>query len=109
AITVVFSVILVVFMVVGHKVVERETVVACHEVDTLLRFAFLVSINLRAANHPVGYATRRAGFTAKEAAHVVSELSVPLLPAVSDEAAYLVEASRVPCFSNDLSAGEGRV
>src|SRR5262245_27222982 len=42
-------------------------------------------------------------------ADVVAELAVPLLPGIADEAAYLIEAGRVPGLGNQFSAGEQRI
>jgi hypothetical protein len=109
AVTVALSVIFIMFIVVGHKIVEREAIVARHEVDTLLCLALLVSINLRAANDPVSHAAHRTGFTAKEAPHVIAELSIPLPPTVAYGAAYLVEPSRIPRFGHQLGSGERRL
>ena len=44
-----------------------------------------------------------------EAAHVVAEPAVPLLPGVADEAADLIEAGRVPRFGDQLGAGQQRI
>ena len=58
AVAVVFAVGLVVLAVVGDQIVEREAVVAGHEVDALLGLALLVAVDLRAADH-AGRRTRR--------------------------------------------------
>src|SRR5215469_16462713 len=47
AILVGFAVQLVVLLVVGDKVVEREAVVTCNEVHALINFSFFVTIDLR--------------------------------------------------------------
>ena len=49
AVAVVFAVGFVVLLVIGDEIVEREPVVTGHEVDALLGFAFLVTIDLGAA------------------------------------------------------------
>ena len=60
AVAIVFAVRLVVLVVVGDQVVEREAVVAGHEVDALLRLPFLVTVDVRAAEQPRGEAGHRS-------------------------------------------------
>jgi len=105
AVAVALAVVLVVLSVVGDEVVRREAVVAGDEVDALLRLAPLVAIQLGAADHPVGEAPHHAVRAAQEAPDVVTKAAVPLPPAVSDEAAYLIEARCVPRLGDDLDAG----
>ena len=76
--------------VVGHEIVERETIVSRHEVDALLGLALLVTIDGRAADQAIGDAIDRAVVTTEEAADIVPEASVPFLPAVPDKGAHLV-------------------
>jgi len=73
------------------EVVQRETVVTRHEVDARLGLTLLVTVQRRAADQAVGEPLHRAFLTAEAAADVVAETPVPLLPAVSDEGADLVE------------------
>ncbi len=54
AVPVVFAVRLVVLLVVGDQVIEREAVVTGHEIHALLGLAFLVAVDLGAADQPVG-------------------------------------------------------
>src|SRR5262249_28451566 len=61
------------------------------------------------ANEAIREATQRAIVSAKEASHVITKVSVPLLPAVPDEGPYLVQPGGVPGFGNHLCPGEGRV
>src|SRR5262245_61741694 len=42
----------------------------------------------------------------EKATDVMTEASVPFSPTIPDEAAYLVEAGRIPRFGNELRAGE---
>ncbi len=104
SVPVLFAVRFIVLAVVRDEVVEREPIVAGHEVDALLRFALLVSIHLRASDHAVGKARQRTLFTAEEAAGIVAEPPVPFFPTVPDEAAHLVEPGRIPRFGNKLHA-----
>src|SRR5215472_14187596 len=55
SVTVLFLIGLVVLLVVGHKIIECEAIVAANEIYTLLRFALLVRVNFGAANDPVCY------------------------------------------------------
>ena len=109
AVAVVLAVGLVVLLVVGNEIVEREAVVAGHEVDALLGLALLVAVDLGAADHPVGHAPQRARLAAEEIADVVAEPAVPFLPGVADEAADLVQPGRVPRLGDQLGARQRRV
>src|SRR5262245_38399213 len=91
AVAVVFAVRFVVLLVIGDKVVESEAVVARYKVYALLGLAFLVTINLRAAQQTVSHSRHRTLFTAEERADVIAKPPVPFFPTVSDEAADLVE------------------
>ena len=94
------------FVVVGDEVVERETIVTRHEVDTLLRLALLVPVDLGAADNAVRDAAQRSGFAAEEIAEIVAKAAVPLLPGIADEAADLVEPGGVPGLGEQLRARE---
>src|SRR5439155_6055888 len=109
AVAVLLAVRLVVLPVVRDQIVEREAVVTGHEVDALLGLALLVAVDLGAADQAVGEAPERPARAAEEVSHVVAEPSVPLLPAVPDEATHLVQARRVPGLGEELGAGEHRV
>src|SRR5439155_23272871 len=89
-VAVVLAVRLVVLAVVGDEVVEREAVVAGHEVDALLGLALLVAVDFGTADDPVRHPAHGARFAAEEVAHVIAKAAVPLLPGVPDEAAHLV-------------------
>src|SRR5262249_15981719 len=77
---------LVVLLVVGDEVVEGEAVVTRHEVDTLFRLPFFVTVDLGAADQPVGRPAQRPGYGAEEVAYIIPEGAVPLLPGIADEA-----------------------
>ena len=66
AVAVVLAVRLVVLVVVGDEVVEREAVVAGHEVDALLGLALLVAVDLGAPDQPVRHAPHRPGAPRKK-------------------------------------------
>src|SRR5439155_25411962 len=94
AVAIVFAVCLIVFVVVGDEVVERETIVTRHEVDTLLRLALLVPVDLGAADNAVRDAAQRSWFAAEEIAEVVATAALTLLPASASASAILVEPVR---------------
>src|SRR6266481_3705685 len=80
-----------------------------HIVNTLLNLAFFMTVNCGATEQAVSKPSHRSLFPTKKAPHVVSEPSVPLLPTVPDEAAYFVEAGRIPGLGNQLGPSERRV
>src|SRR5207253_8028101 len=84
AVAVLLAVRLVVLAVVRDQVVEREAIVARHEIHALLWLALFVAVDLGAASLAVGEAPQRAVRAAEEVAGVVAEPPVPLLPAVPD-------------------------
>ena len=106
AVAVVFAVGLVVLAVVRHQVLEREAVVAGDEVDALRRLARARAVQVGAAEQAVGQPRDGAVVAAHEGTHVVAEVAVPLLPAVADEVADLVQAGGVPRLGDQLGAGE---
>ena len=96
-------------LVVGDEVIECEAVVTRHEVHALLNLAFLVAVNLGAAEQPVGNGCHGTLVATKKAADIVAEPPVPLLPTVPDETAYLVQTGRIPGLSDELRARERRI
>src|SRR4029434_4830671 len=109
AVTVVFPVRLVVLVVVGDQIVEGETIVTRHEVDALLGLAFLVPVDLRATEYAVRQAPHHPLVATEEAADIVAEAAVPLLPTVPNEAADLIQTGRIPRLGNEFRAGQDRV
>ena len=109
SIAVAFAVFFVVLVVVRDEVVQRKAVVAGYEVDTLLGFAFFVTIDAWASEKPVGHASDRMLCSAEEVADIIAKSAVPLLPAVSDETAHLIQAGRIPGLGDHLRAGERRI
>ena len=79
-VAVVLAIGLVVLVVVRDQVVEGKAVMAGHEIDALLGFALLVTVNVGAAQDPCGHAGHRAVVASQETPHVVAEPAVPLLP-----------------------------
>ena len=81
---------------VEHERRRVPHVVTGDEVDALLGLAPLMAVDLGAADQAVRHARHRAWLAAEEGANVIAKPAVPLLPAVADEAADLVQAGRVP-------------
>ena len=79
------------------------------EVDALLGLSFLMPEHIRAAEQSCGHGRDRAGVTFQKTTHVVAEATVPLLPCIAHEGADLIEAGRVPGFSDQLGASQQRV
>src|SRR5438094_952739 len=80
-----------------------------HIVNTLLNLAFLVTVNCGAAEQAVSKPSDKAVFPTKKTPNVVSEPPVPLLPTVSDEVTYLIEAGRIPRLRDELGSGKHRI
>src|SRR4030095_2837948 len=102
AVAVALAVGLVVLGVGGDEIVPGEAIVTRDEVDARSGLPLLVGVEGRAAHQPVGEPLDGAFLAAEEAPNVVAEPAVPLLPAVSDESAHLVEAGRVPRLGDQL-------
>src|SRR5580693_1796749 len=103
AVPVVFEVFFVVLAVVGDEIVECEAVVASHKVHALLSLTLLVTVDLGATQKSVCDTSYGTWFTTDKTANVVTEPAVPFLPAVSDKAADLIQASRIPRLGDDFS------
>src|SRR5208283_474278 len=82
AVAVLFEIGLVVLMVIGDQIVQREAVVAGDEVDALLGFALFVTIEIGAADVALGKRTDGVSIGAEKVAHVVAELAIPFPPAI---------------------------
>src|SRR5207237_4798491 len=89
AVTIVLAVCVVVLVVIRDEVIQCEAVMTRHIVNTLLDLAFFMTVNCGAAEQAVSKPSHRSLFPTKKAPHVVSEPSVPLLPTIADEVAYL--------------------
>src|SRR4030095_1791672 len=101
-VTVAFAVGLVMLFIVRNEIVESKSVVTCYEVHACLCFALFVAIDLVPAKQPVRETAQRAMVTAEEAPYVITKVSIPLLPAVSNKTANLVQSGGVPRFSDHL-------
>src|ERR1700746_889357 len=78
----------------------------CYEGHALFRFALFMTIDLVAAKQPVRETPQRAVITAEKSPYVITKVSIPFLPAVSNKAADLVQSGGVPSFSDHLCPSE---
>ena len=106
AVPVAFAIRLVVLVVVGNQIVQREAVVAGHEIDALFGLPFLVAEDVRTAERSLRQQPDRAAVALDKAADVVPEAAIPLLPVIADEATHLIETGSVPRLRDQFGAGE---
>src|SRR4029450_4400332 len=109
AVALVFPIRLIMLLIIRDEVVQCETVMTRHIVNTLLRPALFMTVNCGATEQAISKPSHRCLFPTKKASNVVSEFSVPLLPTVPDEAADLVKAGRVPGLGDELGSSKHRV
>src|SRR5499433_2471946 len=89
-ITIILTVCLIVFSIVRNKVIERESVMTGYEVDALFGFAFLVAINVVAANKSIRKTLQGTFCPEKKTPYVIAEFAVPLFPAVPGKTPHLI-------------------
>src|SRR5262249_61929017 len=77
---------------------------ARNKVNTLLSLAFFMTVNCRTTNQTVGKPSHRSFFATNKTPHVIPEASVPFLPTVPDEAAYLIKPSRIPGLCDEFGS-----
>src|SRR5262249_44698885 len=104
-----FTVGLVVLAVVGNEIIEREAVVAGDEVDALLRFALFAPVHVRASTEPEPPGAGHPIVAFEKRPEIVAEPPVPVLPAIADETADLIQPGGVPSFGDQLDIGEDRI
>src|ERR1019366_1619151 len=80
AISVVLAVGEIVLLVVGNQIVEREAIVAGHEVDAVVRFAGAGLVEVGTAQQTGGERRGHAGIALYELAHIVAINAIPLRP-----------------------------
>ena len=95
--------------VIAHEVVEREAVVAGHEVDAVQRLFACPLIDVGAARDAARKDSYHARIATPEKADVVAEFSVPFRPAVARERPDLVEPGSVPCLRDELGVPQNGV
>src|ERR1700756_1738859 len=104
-----FAIGLIVLFVIRNQIVQREAVVAGHKVYALFGLAFLVSVDIGAAEHALRQCAHPAGVAFYKATDVVAEPAIPLLPAVADKASDLIETGGIPRLCDQFGAGENGV
>ena len=109
AVAVVLAVGLVVLLVVGDEVVQREAVVRGDEVDAGVGPAAVVLVEVAAAGQAVGELADLAVVALPEAAHGVAVLAVPLRPEHREVADLVAALADVPRLGDQLDLREHRV
>src|SRR5665647_1427041 len=108
-VTVLLTVYLVVFCIIGDQIVQGKPVMAGDEVYALLCLTLLMAIDVRTGQKTRDKAVYHPVVTLQKTAHVVAKLSIPFFPAITYETADLVESSDVPCFGDELNSRQCRV
>ena len=109
AITIQLMVCLVVFEVVGDKIVEGKAVVARNEIDALSRRPVCCMIEVGAPGDTLSKLRNLVLISLDETANVIAKSSIPLLPLISTEASNLIQAACVPGFGNELGSRKNRI
>ncbi len=109
AVVVVLAVGLVVLLVVGDEIAQREAVVRGDEVDAGVRPPAVVLVEVGAAGEAVGELAERPLLAAPVVAHRVAVLAVPLAPAHREVADLVAALADVPRLGDQLDVGEHRV
>ncbi len=109
AVAVVLAVGLVVLLVVGNQVLQREAVVRGDEVDAGMRPPARPSVQVLRAGEALRQVAHHAIVALPVAAHAVAEAVVPLGPAVGEVADAVAAVAEVPGLRDQLHAVERRV
>ena len=109
AVVVVLAVGLVVLLVVGDQVVQREAVVRGDEVDAGLGGAAVVLVQVGRARDARRELAERRGLAAPEVAHGVAVLAVPLGPLRGEVADLVATGADVPRLGDELHLRHDRV
>jgi hypothetical protein len=75
----------VMFVIVGHEIIQREPIVTSREVHALLRRIFSFFIEVRAPEEALPEAYNLARVAFDKALKVIAKFSVPFLPSVPDK------------------------
>jgi hypothetical protein len=109
AVVVVLAVGVVVLVVVGHQIAQRELVVGGDEVDRRHRAPRGVLVEVGRPGEPGGELVEGGRFAAPEVARGVAVLAVPLRP-LRREIAHLVAAGPdIPRFGDQLDLADRRI
>src|SRR6516164_8808905 len=109
AVAVALSVRLVVLFIVRNKIVERKSIMTCHEVYAFFCLALLVTIDIVAPDHPVRKTLQRTVFASEETTYVITEAPVPFPPAIPNKTADLVQSGCIPSLGDYLCPCKGRI
>ena len=109
AVLVVFAVGLVVLLVVGDQVAQREAVVGDDEVDRRDRATTGVGVQIAGSRETRSEFAQRGRFTAPEVAHRVAVATVPFRPQRGEVADLVATVAKVPGLGNELDLGDHRV
>ena len=109
AVAVVFAVRLVVLLVVGDEIAQREAVVRGDEVDARVRPPRGALVEIGAAGEPVGELGERLIGAAPEVAHAVAVLAVPLGPERREVADLVAAFADVPRLGDQLDLADDRI
>ena len=107
AVAIVLLVRVVVFLIVGHKIPERETVVARDEVDAVVRGAPVIAVQISRPCETESEVRALPAISLRDLAHRVAESTIPFGP-VDREVAHLI-GSEVPGLRNEFGTAEHRV
>ena len=91
-------------LVVGDKVVQGKAIVGGDKVDTAVRLAVGLGVQIGAGHEPLHNGSRHARIPFDKAAQVIPKFAVPLRPAVADKRADLVKPGRIPRLGDDFCA-----
>ena len=109
AVAVVLAVGLVVLVVVGDEVAQREAVMGGDEVDRGVRRTAVVGVQVARAGEPGGHGPHAGGVAAPEVAHGVAVLVVPLHPRRRELADAVAVHRGVPRLGDQLHVAQHRV
>ena len=103
-----FTIGIIVLLIVGDQIIQREAVVAGHEIDG--RGLLSVLVHVGRTLDAVNELRPRGRITPDKISDAVPKMAVPLSPLIrSREGTDLVESGSVPCLRNQLSLGQNRV
>ena len=72
------------------------------EIHTGFSRPIFIAINIRATNQTLGDLGHNARIALEKMTHVITEAAIPFLPVIGHKTAHLIQASRIPGFSNQF-------